>query len=825
MTISSTVNRVSYACDGVTKAFAFPYPYYAKSHIVVVLVTVATGAELVLALDTDYSLTDPDGSGGTVTTLAATAYGAAYKLVIYRDVPATQETDLITGGALPAEAVEQTFDLAVMMIQQLLEQLGRVPLLPVGSALSDIALPVPGASEYLRWNSAGDGLETADIATAGALAVSSFGQALISLSAKTYFVDPTVADQGALTTEGNRSIADLIDLIGSSKNATIVLPHTGSGNETTYTLDTDIDLSGNPNIYIAPEPGALFSRVTGDETITVYNSDNLIVSDTQQITAVDMIRFASASIVRPEWWGAVCDGTTDCYAPTKYSVASISSVGGEIVLDKGPYLFKLQPGPANPTIQLYDNQAVRVGLGTYLLSQASSVGVNGYSGALFVNEDQSGGNKNIALIGGRFKSAGDNGAGGYYDGGEYFAFKRVEGLRIKDVTILDVNGSSRGQIAYCTNVLIDGYYVDYEESWFTGGAPSYEDGLRIGSGCSKVAVTNFVINSGDDSIAINNEPSETGGSTTGADIHDISISNGIVTTISGHALRIYQEATMVAGNISNVIISNLQSPSLSGGDGLSIANYAFGNGPTIDNITISNYRAKQITSTAAGILVYNASRVTLDKPVLSGFDLYGIAANNADYLKIIDPVIQYPAGGRAGDGIIMSYCDYARIRGGEINNSLRHGVYIDDCDRSEVSGVTINTAAASGINIGGGSQRTKLMRNHIMGVTGANYAINEASGDYTSVINNDLSGNSNTIAWSGSNSYAKNNEGYISEAHGSTAALASGATFAHGLSGTPNVVNLSSDVSDLYWAADVTNVTVYFSTAGSHAFHWEAKCR
>lgn len=182
MTLSSTENRIGYNCDGATKSFSFPYAYYNKDHIKVVRVTIASDAENELTLDTDYSLTDvPAPDGGTITTLAADALSSDYRLVIYREVSAKQETDLINGDALPEDSVERTFDLAVMMVQQMLEKLGRIPSLPVGSTLSDLVLPSPGAGLYLRWNSAGDNLETADVAEAGLLSVSSYGETIHSV--------------------------------------------------------------------------------------------------------------------------------------------------------------------------------------------------------------------------------------------------------------------------------------------------------------------------------------------------------------------------------------------------------------------------------------------------------------------------------------------------------------------------------------------------------------------------------------------------------------------------------------------------------------------
>ncbi len=546
-------------------------------------------------------------------------------------------------------------------------------------------------------------------------------------------VDASESDQGV--TGGGNTIYALASGAGTSKSVTLALRHTGAGNTTDYTLDTSIDLTTYPLVYLYIEPGARLIRTTGNETITIYSPENLIVSAKQQITAVDMLRFAEPGSVPVEWWGAKGDNSTDCYAGTQYAVNSLSTSGGRILLFGAEYLYHLQPGPDNPTIELYDDQTVEMGLFTRLYSRGTGSGVNSYAAALFVNEDQVGGNTNIALTGGIFKSAGSS-----YDGGTFFAFKNVNGLRIQNVTALDVNASCRGQLSHCTNFLIDNYYTRYEETWFTGGAPSFEDALRLGSGCNNGVVQNCVLNSGDDAIALNNEPAENGNSTTGADIHDITISNVVATTILGHALRIYQQSTMTTGDIYDIRIDNLIGSDLSGEDGLSIANYA--TGPVIKDITISGYTGKQTTSTGAGILVLKASNVKLINTKISGWHTYGYSISNSPYTEIINPHSDDEDPASPVDVVVIaSGSHHSVVSGGKLHggrNSVQ--IYDDDC---LVIGAELISPAASGINIIDSALRTRIIGNSIKGVAGSNWGIYEQSGDYTLAIGNDLSGNSN----------------------------------------------------------------------------------
>ncbi|MDA8137935.1 MAG: right-handed parallel beta-helix repeat-containing protein [Desulfobacteraceae bacterium] len=583
-------------------------------------------------------------------------------------------------------------------------------------------------------------------------------QAMKIMAGRRFWVDPAVTDHSLATAEGNRSIADHYAVIGANECATLYFPHIGAADKTYFPIDSSIDISAKPRIRLLFEHGAELSRTTGNEIITMDKPEQIGAGPRQQVVSADMLRFARRGVIRPEWYGAT-DGV-DCYAATQYAANAIQASGGIILMDGDTYLYALQSGPINPSVALYDNTTVKMGDNTRLLSQGSACGVNGYSGgtsALFLNEDMVGGNKNIALIGGIFKSAGDNGAGGHYAGGAFFAFRKITRLRLINLTIMDVNGSCRGQISHCVDVVVDGYRTDYKENWFTAGPFSFEDGIRFGSGCRDVILNNYDIHSGDDAIAINNEPCENpNNSTVGADIYNITIGPGIVRTRAGHALRIYQEATMTAGHIGTIRVTGLIGAYLNGGDGLSIANYA--TGPTIDDVVISNYRGIQITSTAAGVLVLNASRVRFVEPHLSGWFTGGINANNAINLRCVNPTVYLPAAGGSGSGILIANgSDGAQISGGEIVGPPAHGIAIDGSDNVIVQGTNINTPGNNGVLISNAALNTTLVANRIGGVSAPYYAINEASGNRTNAALNNLIENANTILLTGAQSVSSNN--------------------------------------------------------------------
>ncbi len=80
-----------------------------------------------------------------------------------------------------------------------------------------------------------------------------------------YIVDPTEVDQGSA---GNgRSIKDFVDVVGSTKKATLFFPHyADDGNTTIYTVSTSETIPSNISIVV--QPGAILSIANG-VTLTI----------------------------------------------------------------------------------------------------------------------------------------------------------------------------------------------------------------------------------------------------------------------------------------------------------------------------------------------------------------------------------------------------------------------------------------------------------------------------------------------------------------------------------------------------------------------------
>jgi hypothetical protein len=186
MTVPNNKMKESFNGDGVTILFPFTGISFYQVADLDVLIADVNGVETVLTQNTDYTITNC-GTGmpytyGDVTMIGYYALhppASGETVVVYRDVPYTQEIDLAAGGAMPAATLEEGYDRGVMMLQQLYDLIGRTVTLPISSPLTGLTLPSPEAELFLRWNAAADNLENFDIADLSLYAVSPFAETLL----------------------------------------------------------------------------------------------------------------------------------------------------------------------------------------------------------------------------------------------------------------------------------------------------------------------------------------------------------------------------------------------------------------------------------------------------------------------------------------------------------------------------------------------------------------------------------------------------------------------------------------------------------------------
>lgn len=158
MTVSNSTNKIIGNGNGATTSWPFSFKVFDPEHLVVTY-TDAGGDESTLDPG-DYTVSlnaDQDASpGGTLGYSPAIASGT--KLTILRSVPYTQATDLKNQGGFFPEVLERGFDLVVMQVQQLREQLARaLKLSPSQSAIGELeATDAARAGSYLGFDLAGN---------------------------------------------------------------------------------------------------------------------------------------------------------------------------------------------------------------------------------------------------------------------------------------------------------------------------------------------------------------------------------------------------------------------------------------------------------------------------------------------------------------------------------------------------------------------------------------------------------------------------------------------------------------------------------------------
>jgi len=114
------------------------------------------------------------------------------------------------------------------------------------------------------------------------------------INAQHYVCDASAADQGA--TANSNSLKSIVDALGATEEATIELPHTGTGDTTTYTVGTDLTIPDT--VRLIPHKGVRISPSTG-VTLTAN-----FEAGAYQIFAGDGTVTVNSYPQDQAWWGS-----------------------------------------------------------------------------------------------------------------------------------------------------------------------------------------------------------------------------------------------------------------------------------------------------------------------------------------------------------------------------------------------------------------------------------------------------------------------------------------------------------------------------------------
>ncbi|MDY6893845.1 MAG: hypothetical protein SVO01_00280 [Thermotogota bacterium] len=153
-----------------------------------------------------------------------------------------------------------------------------------------------------------------------------------------YYVNANETDQGAA---GNGySVYDIMEDVGTTKKATLIFRHTGSGATTTYTYTTSDTITSNFDIII--QNGAILSDGGGSATLTISGHLKAGLYKIFDWTGSGSINFTAGAVERiyPQWGGALGDGSNDDYAAIQLMLDSVPE-GGEFFFPDASSFYRI----------------------------------------------------------------------------------------------------------------------------------------------------------------------------------------------------------------------------------------------------------------------------------------------------------------------------------------------------------------------------------------------------------------------------------------------------------------------------------------------------
>lgn len=167
--LTNTTNVNRYLINGTPlSTYSISFPYWDKSEIKVYL-TDSDGTLETLVENTNYTLSTPNGTNGTLTRVGDWTVGAT-NLTIAREMPLTQEVDLRNGDKIDAETLEQSLDNLTAQVQQVAEAQSRAFNTPIDEAGSNFVFPNKearqgsGQGTIMGFGSTGDTIILRDLA-------------------------------------------------------------------------------------------------------------------------------------------------------------------------------------------------------------------------------------------------------------------------------------------------------------------------------------------------------------------------------------------------------------------------------------------------------------------------------------------------------------------------------------------------------------------------------------------------------------------------------------------------------------------------------------
>lgn len=304
MTVSSTTARQTYLGDGSTATYSYNFRIFTDADLVLVKRNTTTGAETLLALTTDYTVTGAGAAAGGTFTLLAGVLPSGYSLAAYREVDLLQATDLRNQGAFLAEVLERALDRATMMAQQLQDQLNRALRYPdseAGGAAAKLPAKELRALQQLAFDADGNPI-------AGGTASATVSVAMQPVVAAADLAAARLAMGGLVPTVA--TIAALKALTGADLNGYVMVA----------------------GYYTAGDgAGGLFRWVAADVTA---DNGGTVIAPTAGGGRFHRVWTGPLNV---KWFGAKGDAATNDTAAFTAALAALSTRGGRLYVPAGEY--------------------------------------------------------------------------------------------------------------------------------------------------------------------------------------------------------------------------------------------------------------------------------------------------------------------------------------------------------------------------------------------------------------------------------------------------------------------------------------------------------
>ncbi len=157
MTITTTASAIAYQGNGVTTTFSYAFLIPSQDNLIV-SITDSDGNVTVL-LTSEYTVTGIDDPDGGIVTYPLTGSPLALLeyITIERELPLTQETDLLNQSGYYPDVVEDALDYITMLVQQVSRDTLRALVAPLNDPEGNLTIPdaATRAGTLLGFDSAG----------------------------------------------------------------------------------------------------------------------------------------------------------------------------------------------------------------------------------------------------------------------------------------------------------------------------------------------------------------------------------------------------------------------------------------------------------------------------------------------------------------------------------------------------------------------------------------------------------------------------------------------------------------------------------------------